>query len=612
MLEVLRDRLVEEISAILREWGCASAVSPVPVEINEYDDAEKGLLASPVAFQLAGERGQPPAEIAAELAESLSGRLAEGWVDRIESTGPYLNVYVDDDHVATETMARILDAGTSYGVVDDRNWSAVFEFSSPNVAKPMHIGHLRNTVLGDVLANVLDAQGYELIRDNHIGDWGVQFGHMLYEYEQADDTERFETEPIAYLLDLYQRYGSQEAELADAGDDDALEALRDTGRSYFARLEDGDPTLRERWEAFSAASIERFTETYDRLGVEFDTWHGESYYVIESWTSQIRSEALDRSIAVEADDGAQIIPVFDDELDGVESPETADVRTGPIDELPEDDDSYGSLVLEKRDGTTTYGTRDLATIAYRVAEGFDELIYVVAEEQREYFQQVFAAARKLGFTDVTFTHVEYGMVDLPEGSMSTRAGRMISAVDVLDRVHEEALSVVQENYPELSEDEASQIAEGVTLGTVTFENVDKRRTKNSTFDIEQATSLEGDTGPYVQYAATRGVNILDRVEQPVPEPASVADEAFNEYDYQLAVELARYPLVLEQSRDRYDPSPLVQYLLDLARTFNKFYHENRVIDDETVRERRLTLVAAAVTVFEAGFELANVPMLDRM
>lgn len=392
--------------------------------------------------------------------------------------------------------------------------------------------------------------------------------------------------------------------------------MRDTGREYFAHLEAGDEELVERWRRFHAASLDRFETTYDRLGVSFDTWHGESFYVTESWTSHIQEEARKQDLAVETDGGAYVIPIYDSDLDHVEDPDRADVRTDPLDvdihSGQEGEPDYEEFVISKRDGTTTYGTRDLATVAYRVEQGFDELFYVVGSEQREYFQQVFAAARKLGYTDVEFSHIDYGLIDLPEGSMSTREGRLITAEEVLDRVHEHALAVVRDNKSELDEATASEIAEGVTLGTVRFENIAKRRTKNTTFDIEQATSLEGDTGPYVQYAATRGLNILLEADGNPPAPGEVADQPFNEYDHQLAVCLARYPLVLERCEDRYDSAPLAQYLLDLAGEFNIFYHENRVLDAEQVRERRLTLVAATVQVFENAFDLAGIPLLRQM
>lgn len=608
MLQVLRDRIIEDMTAILQGWGCET-VADDPIEINEYTEEEKGLVATPIAFQLASELGRPPADIAEDLAAAFRDRDPIEGVDTIETAGGYINFHIDEAFT-TRTLEMILEDDSEYGVAEDTVESALFEFSSPNIAKPLHIGHLRNTVLGDVLGNVLAARGYDLVRDNHIGDWGVQFGHLLYEFEQAEDTDRFEDEPIDYLLELYQRYGRHETELKEADRADDLEQLRDTGREYFAGLETGDEELRALWERFSEASRDRFETTYDRLGVDFDTWHGESFYVTESWTSRIRERATEHNIAVETDDGASIIPIFDDDLTDVEDPERADVRTDVAN--VGDDDDYEAFVVTKRDGTTTYGTRDLATIAYRVEQGYDELFYVVGSEQREYFQQLFAAARKLGYTDVRFTHVDYGLIDLPEGSMSTRAGRLITAEEVLDRVRENARAVVKENDPTLDEKTASEIADGVALGTVRFENIAKRRTKNTTFDTEQATSLEGDTGPYIQYAATRGLNILLEVDAEIPDPDAVSDQPFNEFDHQLAVQLARYPLVLERCEERYDPAPLAQYLLDLARSFNKLYHENRVLDAEQSRERRLVLVAATVEVFETAFEITGIPMLQRM
>jgi arginyl-tRNA synthetase len=615
MLHVLRDRIIEDMTAILTQWDCEEVATADRIEINEYAEGEKGLVATPVAYQLASELGRPPDDIAVKLADAFRDREPIEGVRAIETVGGYVNFHVAESEFTTRILERIHETESEYGVVDESATTALFEFSSPNIAKPLHIGHLRNTVLGDVLGNVLETRGYDLVRDNHIGDWGVQFGHLLYEYEEAEDVHRFEDDPIGYLLELYQRYGQHEAELENEGHEDELERLRDTGREFFARLEEGNEELIERWNRFHAASRDRFETTYDRLGVTFDTWHGESFYVTESWTSRIQEIAREQDIAVETTDGAYIIHIYDSDITNVEDPDRADVCTDSPDENTlseeESETEYEEFVISKRDGTTTYGTRDLATIAYRVERGFDELFYVVGSEQREYFQQLFAAARKLGYTDVKFTHVDYGLIDLPEGSMSTRAGRLITAEEVLDQVYEHALTVVRENDPALDETVAHEIAEGVSLGTVRFENIAKRRTKDTTFDIEQATSLEGDTGPYVQYAATRGLNILLEADD-IPAPEAVADQPFNEYDHQLAVCLARYPLVLERCEDRYDPAPLAQYLLTLAGEFNIFYHENRVLDASQARERRLVLVAATVQVFENAFELAGIPLLRQM
>ncbi|WP_248909598.1 arginine--tRNA ligase [Halocatena marina] len=623
MLQVLRDRLTEDMTAILTQWDCEGVIGSNLIEINEYEEGngdragEKGLLATPIAYQLASERERSPADIAVELADAFRNREEISGIESIEAVDGYVNFYVDEDELTTRTLERILESESAYGQVADSK-AAFFEFSSPNIAKPLHIGHLRNTILGDVLGTILETRGYDLVRDNHIGDWGVQFGHLLSEYEKAiengeDVAERFDADPIDCLLELYQRYGRHEAELENAGREEDLERVRERGRKYFARLEAGEKPLRERWERFHAASCDRFESIYDRLGVTFDTWHGESFYVTEAWTNRLRVQAYERDVAVETANGAYVIPIYDGDCTNVTDPERADVCTDTPDEISseEDDPEYEAFVLLKRDGTTTYGMRDLATIAYRT-EQYDELFYVVGSEQRDYFQQLFAAARKFGYTDARFTHVDYGLIDLPDGSMSTREGRLITAKEVLDQVHDRAFNVVRENNPSLDETTASKIAEGVTLGTVRFENIAKRRTKNTTFDIEQATALDGDTGPYVQYAATRGVNILRKADSDVPDSSDVTTQPLNEYDHQLAVQLARYPLVLQRCEERYDPAPLAQYLLDLAKSFNKFYHENRVLDAAKARERRLILVAATVHVFESAFEITGIPMLEQM
>lgn len=613
MLLELRDAVFEALVAALDDVGATVDEREADlVELNEFDESEKGLLAAPVGFRLASELGRAPPEIAADVADALRDRELPASVDRVESVAGYVNVHVDEDAFATALLESVLAEGAADPAADGER--VVFEFSSPNIAKPLHIGHLRNTVLGDVLANVLEARGHSLVRDNHLGDWGVQFGHLIHQYREHGDPEAFERDPVGHLLDLYQRYGQREAELEAAGDEEALEAFRDVGRDYFARIEAGDEEAVALWERFREASVERFERTYDRLGVSFDHWLGEGFYVREGWTDRVVEAARERGAAVESD-GALVLPVFPEEREGVEDPETASVVTDPetVRERVDADEEYDELVLLKRDGSTTYGTRDLATVAYREAEfDADRSLYVVGSEQRDYFEQVFVAARRLGYDEQRFAHVDYGLISLPEGSMSTREGRMVTAEEVLDAVYEEARAIVEESRPELAADERERIAEQVALGAVRFENVATSRNKNVTFDVETATSLEGDTGPYVQYAATRARNILEKAEEAPPDPAAVADQPFDEYDYALAHRLARYPLALERAEERYDPAPLAHYLLDLASTFNKFYHENRVLDDEESRERRLALTAATSRVFEHALDLAGIPHLDQM
>jgi arginyl-tRNA synthetase len=273
---------------------------------------------------------------------------------------------------------------------------------------------------------------------------------------------------------------------------------------------------------------------------------------------------------------------------------------------------FDAFYIVKSDGSTVYGTRDLATIEYRTREfDADQSVYVVASEQNRYFQQLFVAARKMGYTDVHLEHIDYGMISLPEGSMSTRGGQIVTVREVLDAARERARDIVREKGRNVAEDEIDAIARKIALATVKYGMVGANRGKDITFDIDEAVSLEGDTGPYVQYATTRAYSILDAAEG-VPAVDDVDPTAFNDTDYDLIYHLGRYPLVLDRCEERYDAAPLAHYLLELAHVFNSFYHKNRVLDAETAAAERLVLTDATAQVFENGLGLLGIETLAEM
>lgn len=593
------------------------------IEIKGRNEREKGTFASPIPYRLASVVGRSPTQIAESLVAAQKGGLPEV-ISEVTVDDGYINYHLDKDAFATATVQRILSEAEDYGRAHlDNPDTIVADVSSPNICKPMHVGHLRNNVLSDALTQILMARGHEVIRDNHLGDWGTQFGNLMYWYTEHGDEQKLEEEPIEHLVDLYQDFSTHEAELEEQGLEEQLEELRDKGREWFARVERQEEDAFQLWQKFWDVSIERFKETYEMLGIEFDLWLGESWYAINSWNDRVIDKAREMDAVIETDDGVVFIPVYPGDTVDVEDPKTANVdldlhrarrvlESAREGEKNSSDGEVRKFILVKSDGATTYGTRDLAAVLYRDQElGADRCIYVVASEQDEYFQEMFAAARKLGQEEMRFKHVSYGLLDLPEGTMSTREGRLVRARRVINEAIDRAEEIVSEKNPSLPEEKRREIAKKVGLATVKFENIRVTRDKNVTFDMDEALSFEGDTGPYIQYSDTRAQSILDKVAK-LPDPSEFDAGVFNQLDHDLVRTLAEYPYVLATCEARYDAAPLSHYLMKLAQVFNSYYHSNRVLDAAKGRDERLLLTAATHQVFSNGLGLLGIETIEEM
>jgi len=632
MLSSTRRELLEGIRAAVADAGYDRDVDSSDVELEAFDDEEKGEFSSALSFAIAADAGENPMVVAESIAEAHRAHgLPEG-VASVTVENGHINYHLDAATMARLTLYEITTEGSEYGAREladpDR---IVADVSSPNIAKPLHVGHLRNTILSDALMNVLEERGHDVTRDNHLGDWGTQFGNLLHEYVEYGSEDAFEDDPIAHLLDLYQQFERRDGMLEDVSEFGALTdefeaAVEDErafhtaqGKEWFARLERGDEAAVERWEQFREASIERFETIYAELGVEFDLWLGESFYAREGWNDVVIEKALDEDVAMRGPDDSVFIPIYDDDYEGAGDPAAADVDPS-LDRARElldeagsvEDADFDAFYIVKSDGSTVYGTRDLATIEYRTREfDADQSVYVVASEQNRYFQQLFVAARKMGYTDVRLEHIDYGMISLPEGSMSTRGGQIVTVREVLDAATERARDIVHEKGRDVADEGIDAIARKIALATVKYGMVAANRGKDITFDIDEAVSLEGDTGPYVQYATTRAYSILESAEG-VPAVDDVDPSAFNDTDYDLIYHLGRYPLVLDRCEERYDAAPLAHYLLELAHVFNSFYHKNRVLDAESAAAGRLVLTDATAQVFENGLGLLGIETLAEM
>jgi len=519
-------------------------------------------------FRFAQAAGKAPPALAAELADFLRGRGVEA-----QPAGPFLNVRLDGAALAAAVLA---DARRpDFGAARDGRVTLV-EFSSPNIAKPMHIGHLRSTVIGAALARMFARLGHRVVRINHLGDWGSQFGKLVAAWNRWGSEAELERAPIEHLLGLYVRFHADEA----ADPELAAEAKR-----AFQELESGaDNATRAAWKRFTALSLREFDKTYARLGVRFDFVRGESWY--ENQLGPLLAW-LESCGVVEDSDGARIVRL--DSL-GIKTP----------------------CLVKTAHETTLYATRDLAAAKSRWEEfAFDQALYVVGNEQSLHFQQFKAVLARCGAAwQERIEHIPFGLIRLAEGKLSTREGRVLQLSDVLDRAVELARAAVEEKNPE--HPDKAGAAEMVGVGAVLFHDLKHQRTKDVVFDWNEVLSFEGDTGPYLQYAHARCCSILRKAGRPAPAAADASLIAAEARD--LLVALGRFPAALREAAAKREPMLLAHALLKIGAAGNSWYRENRVIGAEprALEDARLALTDAWRCTLANGLGLLGVPAPEEM
>lgn len=537
------------------------------VELEVPPAPDMGDFAFP-CFQLAKEWKKSPAEIAKELA----GKLGEiKGVERIEAKGPYVNFFVDKTVRAKGIVSSVLEQKSKYGKTDEGNGTRVaVEFSSPNIGKPFHFGHLRSTIIGESISRLLEFTGHNVIRLNYLGDWGTQFGKLMYAYMEWGSEEELEKHPVMHLLNLYVKFNEKAKEDP---------ALNERGREWFANLERGDEKAAELWGLFKVHSLEEFNKVYSVLGSKFDSLEGEAF------SSRLVPDALKtvkkKGIA-EVDDGALIV-----KLDENEAP----------------------FMLVKSDGSTTYGSRDVATLMYRVHElNAEQVLYVVGHEQSLHFKQLFEVMDKCGHAKENFAHVKFGLYLSPEGGkLSTRAGKVILMTDVLDEAIGLAKSTIEEKNPKLKN--KKEVARSVGVGAIVFGDLQNDRMKDVQFDLKRFTSFEGDTGPYLMYTHARAASVIRKAKELGVEPSADADfSVLSDATEQKVISLlANFPEKVREAAKEYRPHVIAQYLLELGRSFNEFYHKCPCLQaEEDLRAARLALIEASRSVMESGLSLLGI------
>jgi arginyl-tRNA synthetase len=523
-------------------------------------------------FPLAKILRKAPPVIAADLAAAFQPTAL---VKEARATGPYVNFFVDRTAYNRAGLRAVLTQGESYArSAEGVGKTLVIDYSSPNIAKPFGVGHLRSTVIGNALYRIYDHLGYRVIRVNHLGDWGTQFGKLIVAFKRWGNETALATHAIQTLYDLYVRFHA-EVETCPELDDEA--------REWFRRLENGDPEARAVWQRFRDLSLQEFARIYDRLGIRFDSMAGESFYepYLEQTIERIRDAGL-----VSVSEQALVV-----DLQAYNMP---------------------PCLLRKKDEATLYATRDLAAAMYRHdAYGFSKMLYVVGADQRLHFQQVFKVLELMGFPwAADCVHVDFGLIRFNDEKMGTRKGNIIFLEDVLDRAVELAGQIVHEKNPDLPNKHA--VAEAVGIGAVLFTDLSTRRVKDVNFEWEKVLTFEGETGPYVQYTHARACSVLRKADQPLQVEVDVSLLSQDE-EFELIRVLADYPAALRRAAESYEPFLLTDYVLTLSERFNKYYHNYRILTDEAaLRDARLQLVAGVQIVLRSGLNLLGITAPEEM
>ena len=555
----IRSTITNMITSAVQSLGF-----PVPSFTVEYPaDASHGDLACNVAMLLAKELQRAPLDIAQEIVDQLS--LPETISTATAVAPGFINFSLSAPYFQNE-MTRLLAAPRQYGVADgvlSHTGTVVVEYSSANIAKPFGVGHLRSTIIGDAAANLLAFHGHTVVRDNHLGDWGTQFGKLLYALTTWGDLDAIEQshEPIKELVALYVRFHDE------AEKDDALDA---EGRAWFKRLEDGDEMAHDVWQRCVDLSMKEFERIYARLGVSFDTTHGESFYVdrMPAVLDEVREKG-----ALEESEGAQVI--F-------------------LDDLP-------PLLVLKSDGATLYSLRDLATDHYRFGEYGAETLIIneVGAEQSLYFQQIFAAETLLGWcAPEQRVHLKHGLMRLKDKKMSTRKGDVIWLEELLDKAVEKAAAI----NPDVAED--------VGIGAVKWNDLKNEARNDVVFDWDTMLALKGNTGPYIQYTHARALSVL----RAAGDPSLTVDDDFTaltDAEHLVVLTLSRFPNAAERAARELAPHLLCTYLFELAQRYNELYAAQKFIGAE--RENRgLVLSLATAEVLSTGLGLLGIAAPEQM
>ncbi|MGN0702634.1 MAG: arginine--tRNA ligase [Lentihominibacter sp.] len=540
-------------------------------------DSKMGDYAFP-CFKLAKILRKAPPMIAKGIAETIGD---DAMFEKVEQVNAYVNMFLKKEAFAKEVVSEVVAAGDDYGKCDmGEGKTVIVEYSSPNIAKPFHIGHIRSTVIGASIAKIYDSLGFNVVRINHLGDYGTQFGKMIVAYRHWGNKQDVIDAPIKTLLGYYTKFH------VEAEKDPSLE---DEARATFTKLENGEPEEQALWQWFRDESLKEFSRVYDMLGITYDSYAGESFYSdkMPRFVKELEEKGL-----LEEDNGAQLVRL----------------------------DDYGltPALITKSDGSTLYITRDIAAAVYR-KETYDfyKNIYVVASQQNLHFQQWIQILELMGYDWArSCIHVPFGLVSLEDGTMSTREGRVVFLEDVLNGAVDKTREIIKEKNPDADAETVEEIAKAVGIGAVVFNELSNYRIKDYVFSWEHVLNFEGETGPYVQYTHARACSILRNAGEDVVAKAKEGFDAkylTGESAHELSKLLYELPEVIVEAGEKYEPSIVTRHIVDIAQAFNKFYHDEHIlVDNEDEKIAKVAMVLAARSAIRNGLDLLCMKAPEKM
>lgn len=564
----------QEIAKILNDKIESLTEEDILAQIEIPPSYEMGDYAFPV-FSLAKIFRKNPNMIAEEIASSIDSKYFE----KVESKGAYINFFTNKEALSKTVIEEILKEKENYGKSKmGKDKTIIVEYSSPNIAKPFHIGHIRTTIIGDSLKKIHKFLGYNVVSINHLGDYGTQFGMLIYAIKNWGNIEEIEKNPIPELLKLYVRVNKEAEE---------NEEIKDECRHYFASLEKGDEEAVKIWKWIREISLKEFKVVYDLLGIEFDSYNGESFYSDKMQKQVDRMEELG---ILKDSEGAKIV-----DLEKYNLPP--------------------ALIL-KSDGSTIYITRDIAAAEYRHETYHPEKnIYVVATEQNLHFKQLKAVLEEMQYDWYDeVTHVAFGMINLADGKLSTRQGRVVYLIDVLNKAIEKIMEILDEREKTsgVKIENKEELAKQVGIGAIKFQELFNQRIKDYTFDWDKTLSFEGESGPYVQYAHARICSLLNKGNFDIN---SEIDPTLlnNEMEINILRNLYKFTEVVKDAAEKYEPFFISRYVVELAKDFNKYYNQVTInVEDEKLKNTRLMLCYSVKNVISEGLSLLGIEAPEKM
>ncbi len=549
------------------------------IDIQFSTKKEFGEFQTNFAMVSSKKLGQNPRQIAENIINNFDN---EDIIEKLEIAGPgFINIFLTDSFINTELKNISIEKYTFENIDNDKK--VIIDYSSPNIAKRMHIGHLRSTIIGDSIKRIMSFLGFNIIADNHVGDWGTQFGKLIVGYDKWLDKDNYINDPIEELERIYVKFSVE-------SDNDST--LEDQAREELRKLQAGDERNRTLWKEFIDISIAEYNKVYDRLNIHFDLYNGESFY--NDMMPSVLEELKEKKIAVEDQDA--LVVFFDEES------------------------KLNPCIVQKKDGSFLYSTSDLATLKYKGESlKMDKAVYITDERQQDHFKQVFKIAEILGKPyNLDTSHVWFGIMRFGNGViLSSRGGNIIRLVDLLDEAKSKVKNVINEKNPTLSEDEKEEIAEIVGVSAIKYFDLSQNRTSAITFEWDKVLSFEGNTGPYLQYTYVRIMSIFRKLESEnikFINNSNILLSDTTSLEKELAMNLFKFPLIVMKSYESYRPNLIADYLFETAKLFNSFYNATPIIKEENddLRNARLTLCNKTAYVLKEALLLLGIKTVNKM